>query len=93
MTATEVSRNFSSVLDAVQAGDEISITRGKKVIARLSAPPAPTGAQLRAAVAKFHLEYGLPTEEISSAYDQILADRNSPENLVGGEFDRDTWAK
>jgi hypothetical protein len=33
MTATEVARNFSAVLDAVIAGDEIEITRGKEAIA------------------------------------------------------------
>lgn len=93
MTATEVARNFSAVLDAVQAGDEISITRGKKVIARLSAPPAPTVAQLKSAIARFQQEHGAPTEEINAVYDQILADRYSPENLVGGDFDRDKWAR
>jgi prevent-host-death family protein len=35
MTATEVARNFSDVLDAVVAGDEITITRGKRPIAVL----------------------------------------------------------
>lgn len=39
MTATEVARNFSAVLDAVEAGEEIVILRGKVEIARLS----PTG--------------------------------------------------
>ena len=33
MTATEVARNFSEVLDGVANGDEITITRGKKPIA------------------------------------------------------------
>lgn len=93
MTATEVARNFSAVLDAVQAGDEINITRGKKVIARLSGAPSPTGAQLKAAIAEFHKKYGPPDEETIAVYDQILADRNAPENMVGGEFDRDPWAK
>lgn len=35
ITATEASRNFSEVLDQVEAGEEIVITRGKKEIARL----------------------------------------------------------
>jgi transcriptional regulator len=33
LTATEAARNFSALLDSVEAGDEIEITRGKKVIA------------------------------------------------------------
>ena len=35
MTATEVARNFSEVLDAVEAGDEITITRCNKPVAVL----------------------------------------------------------
>lgn len=34
MTATEVSRSFSDVLDLVENGETIFITRGKKVIAK-----------------------------------------------------------
>jgi antitoxin (DNA-binding transcriptional repressor) of toxin-antitoxin stability system len=34
MTATEVSRNFSDVLDLVENGETVFITRGKKVIAK-----------------------------------------------------------
>lgn len=36
VTATEASRNFSEILDLVDAGEEIVITRGKKEIARIS---------------------------------------------------------
>lgn len=35
MTATEVARNFSEVLDAVEAGEEIVVLRGKKEVARI----------------------------------------------------------
>ena len=34
MTATEVSRNFSDVLDLVENGETVFITRGKKVVAK-----------------------------------------------------------
>lgn len=36
VTATEASRNFSEILDLVDSGEEIVITRGKKEIARIS---------------------------------------------------------
>lgn len=39
MSATEVSRNFSAVLDLVVAGDEVEITRGNRVVATVR-PPA-----------------------------------------------------
>lgn len=36
LSATEVSRNFSEVLDLVEAGEEIIIKRGKKGIAKIT---------------------------------------------------------
>lgn len=39
MTATEVSRNFSAVLDAVEHGETITITRGNARVATIG--PAP----------------------------------------------------
>ena len=52
MTATEVARNFSDVLDAVVAGDEITITRGNKPIAVLGSviEEIPNSALLAAAL-------------------------------------------
>lgn len=93
MTATEVARNFSEVLDLVEAGDEVEITRGNKVIAMLSGKPHPTVKDLLEAVANFHSQFGAPDDETIAIYDQILADRHAPENLVGGDFDRDPWQR
>lgn len=39
MTATEVSRNFAAVLDAVEHGETITITRGSHRIARIGPEP------------------------------------------------------
>jgi prevent-host-death family protein len=47
MTATEVARNFSSVLDTVAAGETIVITRGGRRVAELTPTPAANGAALR----------------------------------------------
>lgn len=93
MTATEVARNFSEVLDLVEAGGEVEITRGKRVVALLNGKPHPTVKDLLGAVADFHAEFGAPDQETIAIYDQILADRHAPENLVGGEFDRYPWDK
>lgn len=43
MTATEVSRNFSSAINRVDAGEEIEIVRNGKAIAELRRPTRPTG--------------------------------------------------
>ncbi len=43
MTATEVSRNFSSVVNRVDAGEEIEIVRNGRPIAELRRPSRPRG--------------------------------------------------
>lgn len=43
MTATDVSRNFSSVLNRVGAGEEIEIVRNGSPIAELRRPTRPRG--------------------------------------------------
>ena len=92
MTATEVARNFSAVLDAVQAGEEIEITRGKKVVAVLKPEvPEKTGARLKAAFRERHERFGTMDDETYAIYQEILAERHAPENLVGGELDRKLW--
>jgi prevent-host-death family protein len=47
MTATDVARNFSSVLDAVARGETILITRGGQRVAELTPTPAANGAAVR----------------------------------------------
>ena len=39
MTATEASRNFSAVLDRVQAGEEIEVIRNGAIVAVIARPP------------------------------------------------------
>ena len=94
MTATEVARNFSAVLDAVAAGDEIEITRGKEAIAVLSqAAPKKTVANMMAAFNERHRKHGPMDDETYAIYQEILEERHAPYNLVGGEFDRDPWER
>lgn len=47
MTATDVSRNFASVLDRVERGETIVITRGGRRLATLSPAPAGNGAAIK----------------------------------------------
>lgn len=65
MTATEVARNFSAVLDSVEAGEEIVILRGKVEIARMT--PAvkhvPNGAAI------IDLVHNLTSADLSAASD------------------------
>ena len=56
ITATEASRNFSGLLDLIEAGETIRITRGNEPIAEVGPARRRTGADLEAAL----LNAGLP---------------------------------
>ena len=50
ITATEASRNFSDLLDAIESGETIAITRGHRVVAEIRPARHRAGADLRAAL-------------------------------------------
>lgn len=50
LTATEASRRFSDLLDAVEAGETFTLTRGNRTIAEIRPAPRRTGRDLRAAL-------------------------------------------
>lgn len=51
VTATEVSRRFSQLLDAIERGETITITRGHHSVAEIGPARRSTGADLRVALA------------------------------------------
>lgn len=50
ITATEASRNFSGLLDLVEAGETVRITRGNEPIAEVGPARRRTGADLETAL-------------------------------------------
>jgi prevent-host-death family protein len=50
ITATEASRRFSDLLDAIERGETVTITRGNRPIAEIAPARRRTGADLRAAL-------------------------------------------
>lgn len=50
MTATEASRHFSDLLDAVERGETITIVRGSHPVAEIGPARLRTGADLRSAL-------------------------------------------
>jgi prevent-host-death family protein len=50
MTATEASRHFSDLLDAVERGETVTIVRGNNPVAEIGPARRRTGADLRAAL-------------------------------------------
>ncbi len=92
MSATEVARNFSAVLDEVENGEEIEITRGKKVIATIrQVEHKKTAGALLQLIKERHEKHGPMDDEAYGVYQEILAERHAPYNLVGGELDREPW--
>jgi antitoxin (DNA-binding transcriptional repressor) of toxin-antitoxin stability system len=80
ITATEASRNYSDLLDAVEAGESGRITRGKEPVAEIRPAPPHTTRDLLAALAT------LPPLD-----DQFEADIADGLSCIVDE-DEDPWA-
>lgn len=94
MTATEVARNFSEVLDLVEAGDEVEITRGKRVIAVLH-PKAQskTVGNLRKTMEQHRKQFGPMDDELLEIYRAVLDERYHPINMVGADHEGAKWER
>lgn len=79
MTATEASRHFSDLLDAVERGETITIVRGNHPVAEIGPAHRRTGADLRAALSGI----APPDEDFASDIAAALA-------LVSSEV-HDPW--
>jgi prevent-host-death family protein len=80
MTATEASRHFSDLLDAVERGETIIIVRGSHPVAEIGPARRRTGADLRSALA----DVPPPDDQFSRDIAQAVA-------LVNSEVP-DPWA-
>jgi prevent-host-death family protein len=80
MTATEASRNFSDLLDAIERGESVTITRGHRAVAEIRPARHRTGADLRAAL-----------EHIPPPDDRFADDIAGALALISGE-ETDPWA-
>ena len=80
ITATEASRNFSELLDAIERGESVTITRGHHAVAEIMPARRRTGADLRAAI-----------ERIPAPDDRFAADIEAALALTSGE-EEDPWA-
>ena len=69
MTATEASRKFSDLLDAVEAGESVVVTRGGVPVAEIRPSAHRTGRDLRAALEGI----APPDEEFASNIKEAVA--------------------
>ena len=89
MTATEVARNFSEVLDAVANGEEITITRGNKPVAVMGSvkEEIPNSVLLAAALKEHFEKYkDVPADDSFDAVEYIRQMRD--QDLVR---DQERW--
>jgi prevent-host-death family protein len=85
MTATDASRKFSDLLDAVERGETFTVTRGNRAVAEIGPARRRTGANLRAALADIPPPDDQFADDIASAVDLLTTELPTTE---GG----DPWA-
>ena len=83
VTASEASRNFSAVLDSVERGETIVVTRGGRRVASIAPTPAATGAALNAVVTRWRGAAALD-DDFAESIDTARA-------AASTEDDRDPW--
>jgi antitoxin (DNA-binding transcriptional repressor) of toxin-antitoxin stability system len=78
ITATEASRNFSDLLDDIERGETVTITRGNHAVAEMRPARHRTGADLRAALEHIPPPDDRFADDIAAALDLISSEGNDP---------------
>nr|WP_322768953.1 type II toxin-antitoxin system prevent-host-death family antitoxin [Frankia sp. Cr1] len=78
ITATEASRRFSDLLDAIEAGETIIITRGNHPVAEIGPARRKTGADLRAALVGIRPPDDAFEQSVAAAVGYLRADEGDP---------------
>jgi len=78
MTATEASRNFSELLDAIERGETVMITRGHRPVAEITPARHRTGADLRVALKQIPPPDDRFAADIASALAKVSNEGNDP---------------
>ncbi|WP_206446562.1 type II toxin-antitoxin system Phd/YefM family antitoxin [Agrococcus sp. KRD186] len=74
ISATEASRQFSDLLDAVEAGETLTVTRGGRKVVEIRPARRATGRDLRAALAGTDAPDERVASDISAAIDDLSGD-------------------
>jgi len=85
MSATEVARNFSAVLDSVENGETVVITRGGHRVATVAPAPRANGAALAELLRKWQ-----DNPALDDTWAANVAEVRKMMNAAG-ELDRDPW--
>lgn len=80
MTASEASRRFSAVLDSVEDGETVVVTRAGRRVATISPAPRANGAALRAVLDRWQGHPALDkafSEQVEAAREAVSSDLDS----------------
>lgn len=78
ITATEASRRFSDLLDAIERGETVTITRGRHAVAEIRPVRRHTGADLRAALTDVPSPDDRFTDDIAHALALLTPQERDP---------------
>lgn len=78
ISATEASRHFSDLLDAIEAGDAVVVTRGSRPIAEIRPARRHTGKDLREALEKIPPPDEHFRADIAEAMDYVVDMTENP---------------
>jgi len=78
ITATEASRQFSDLLDAIEGGESVIVTRGNRPIAEIRPVRRRTGRDLRAALADTEVPDERFAAQIREAMDAVAQEVPDP---------------
>jgi prevent-host-death family protein len=78
VTATEASRKFSDLLDAIERGESVTVTRGNRPIAEIRPVRRRTGKDLRVALAETTPPDERFADDIAGAVALLTAERIDP---------------
>ncbi|MDN5916361.1 MAG: type II toxin-antitoxin system prevent-host-death family antitoxin [Pseudonocardia sp.] len=84
VSATEVSRNFSAVLDSTERGETILVTRGGEPVATITPAPRANGAALLELFARY-------ARDPVPGGDELARNVESVGEAVDADLDRDPW--
>jgi prevent-host-death family protein len=74
ISATEASRKFSDLLDAIERGETVTVTRGNRPVAEIRPAHRRTGRDLRAALADISPPDERFETDIAEAVTYVIAD-------------------
>ena len=78
ISATEASRKFSDLLDAIERGESVTVTRGNRPVAEIRPARRRTGRDLQAALAEISPPDDRFEREIADALAYVTNDRTDP---------------